>query len=39
MIDDNQYRDKLTGVAPNLIKFVEAFEERPNIKKYLAALK
>ncbi|CAO3625737.1 unnamed protein product [Mucor hiemalis] len=32
MIDDDSARDRL-GDSPNLTKFVEAFEERPNIKK------
>jgi len=39
MIDDGGARSKLEGAAPNLLKFVEAFEERPNLKKYFATLK
>ncbi|CEP13474.1 hypothetical protein [Parasitella parasitica] len=38
MIDDGGAREKLKGTAPNLVKFVEAFEERPNIKNYLVSL-
>lgn len=37
MIDDDSARDRLTD-SPNLTKFVEAFEARPNIKEYLATL-
>ncbi|CAO0796550.1 unnamed protein product [Mucor circinelloides] len=39
MIDDGGARSKLDGDAPHLLKFVEAFEERPNLKKYFASLK
>ena len=38
MIDDDMARDRLTD-SPRLTQFVEAFEQRPNIKKYLATLK
>jgi glutathione S-transferase len=37
MIVDDSARN-LLGDAPNLTKFVETFEDRPNIKKYLATL-
>ncbi|KAI8647523.1 hypothetical protein BD408DRAFT_408076 [Parasitella parasitica] len=35
MIDDNTLREKLTS---NLIKFIDAFEQRPNMIKYLKHL-
>ncbi|KAI8049143.1 glutathione S-transferase [Gilbertella persicaria] len=38
MIDDDMALDKLEN-TPHLAKFVEAFEQRPNIKPYLASLK
>ncbi|KAI8647522.1 hypothetical protein BD408DRAFT_438986 [Parasitella parasitica] len=38
MIDDGGARDKLEGVAPNLVKFIDAFEKRPNITQYLKSL-
>lgn len=37
MIDDDLARDRLAEY-PNLTKFVDAFEQRPNIKRYLATL-
>jgi hypothetical protein len=37
MIVDDSARN-LLGDAPNLAKFAEAFEARPNIKKYLSTL-
>lgn len=37
LIDDEEQTKKLDGY-PNLNKFVRAFEERSNIKKYLATL-
>jgi glutathione S-transferase len=37
LIDDDSARNKLANY-PNLAKFVKAFEQRPNIKKYLASL-
>lgn len=37
LLDDDLALDRLTD-SPNLIKFVESFEQRPNIKKYLATL-
>jgi hypothetical protein len=37
MIDDDLARNRLDDY-PNLTKFVEAFEQRPNIKKYLVSL-
>ncbi|KAG2206992.1 hypothetical protein INT47_008461 [Mucor saturninus] len=37
LLDDDLALNRLDG-SPNLQKFVEAFEQRPNIKKYLATL-
>lgn len=37
MIDDESAKDNLNDY-PNLQKMVNAFEDRPNIKKYLASL-
>ncbi|KAI8647521.1 hypothetical protein BD408DRAFT_427530 [Parasitella parasitica] len=38
MIDDGGARDKLKGTAPNLAKFIDAIEKRPNMEVYLKSL-